>query len=102
MNYYYSVANKPLGPIPLEELHALYQSGVITLETLVVAEGGNEWKAYSTLNPPPKAAASSTPAPAIEEPSASTSSAAQVPPPAAAMPSAAAAVPLHAAPIPQP
>src|SRR3954447_2483991 len=60
MNYYYSVANTPLGPVPLEDLHTLYRSGVITLETLVVAEGGTEWKPYSNFNPPAKGAAAPT------------------------------------------
>ena len=57
MKYYYSLDNKPSGPIPLEDLHQLYRNGVITLATLVVPEGGTEWKAYASLNPPPKDAA---------------------------------------------
>jgi len=59
MNYYYSLNNKPLGPIPLEELHQLYRNGTVSLKTLVVPEGGTEWKAYSTLNPPPREPVSS-------------------------------------------
>ncbi len=53
MRYYYSLNNQPLGPIPLEELHQLYRSGTITAATLIVAEGGTEWKPYSTLDPQP-------------------------------------------------
>jgi hypothetical protein len=71
MRYYYSLNNQPLGPIPLEQLHELFRSGTVTAETLVVAEGGSEWKPYSTLTPPPASAPStsmpaplSTPAPA--------------------------------------
>ena len=60
MRYYYSLNNQPLGPIPLEQLHELYRTGTITLETLVVPEGGTEWKPYSTLNPPPPPATEPT------------------------------------------
>ncbi len=68
MKYYYSLDHKPVGPVPLDDLHALYRDGVITLTTLIVEEGGTEWKAYSTLNPSseeaPPIAAPAFPAPA--------------------------------------
>ena len=53
MDYYYSLDNQPAGPVPLERLHELYQTGVITLHTLVVPVGGTEWKPYSSLRPEP-------------------------------------------------
>ena len=51
MDYYYSLNNQPIGPVPLEQLHELYRSGVITRETLVVPVGGNEWQPYGSVNP---------------------------------------------------
>ena len=62
MDYYYSLNNQPTGPVPLDELHQLHRTGIITLETLVVPVGGTEWKPYSTLNPPtPDLAGSAVP-----------------------------------------
>ena len=49
MDYYYSLNNQPEGPVPLDRLHELFRTGVITAETLVVPVGGSEWKPYSTL-----------------------------------------------------
>jgi hypothetical protein len=49
MNYYYSLNNQPQGPVPIEQLHELFRTGVITGETLVVPVGGAEWRSYSTL-----------------------------------------------------
>jgi hypothetical protein len=89
MNYYYALNNDPFGPIPLEQLHELYRSGTITPETLVVAEGGTEWKPYSTLNAAPRA----TPAAAVAtQPNEQLSG--------AATPAAASAAPFSAASIP--
>ena len=54
MDYYYSLNNEPQGPVPLEQLHELFRSGVITGETLVVAFGGSEWRPYSDLPAAPQ------------------------------------------------
>ena len=48
MNYHYTDSNNQvLGPVAEEELHALYQSGVITSDTDVHPEGGSSWQKYS-------------------------------------------------------
>lgn len=54
MDYYYSLNHQPQGPVPLERLHELFRTGVITGETLVVPVGGSEWRPYSTLQPAPQ------------------------------------------------
>ena len=54
MDYYYSLNNQPQGPVPLEQLHELFRTGVIAAETLVVPVGGSEWRPYSTLQPAPQ------------------------------------------------
>ncbi|MFZ9874470.1 MAG: GYF domain-containing protein, partial [Candidatus Methylacidiphilales bacterium] len=49
--YYVDAQNQAAGPIALAGLLALKAAGTITDTTLVVAEGGTEWVAYSTLKP---------------------------------------------------
>ena len=50
MNYYYADAqNQPVGPIAEEQLHELFRSGNITLDSFIIAEGETEWKAYNSL-----------------------------------------------------
>ena len=85
MNYYYAIDNNPLGPVPLEQLHELYRVGTIKAETLVVPEGGTEWKPYSTL--PAAFATASSPLPDDR-------------PPAAAMPEVATGAPFATSAIP--
>jgi hypothetical protein len=60
MRYYYSLNNQPQGPVPIEQLHELHRNGTITNDTLVVVEGGAEWKPYSTLPQPSATAASAS------------------------------------------
>ena len=105
MDYYYSLNDQPQGPVPLEQLHELHRTGVITLDTLVVPVGGSEWKPYSTLQPGRQdLAGSAVPGdvpPAGAQPTA-TSTHSAVPPQhaasGAAMPSYSAAVPVTPAP----
>ena len=53
MNYYYAdAANKPVGPVTQDGLHALYNNGTITLDTYIAREGDSEWKAYRTIAAP--------------------------------------------------
>lgn len=50
MNYYYvSKSNETAGPVPLETLKALRDSGEVDGQTQVVAEGMSEWKPLHTL-----------------------------------------------------
>ena len=52
MNYHYANENnQPVGPLPAEYLHNLYQSGEITLDTFIFEEGAKEWQPYHTLTP---------------------------------------------------
>ena len=53
MNYYYAdSANQPVGPIPLERLHALARDGTIGPDTHVLPEGGEDWQHYRSVSPP--------------------------------------------------
>lgn len=70
-NYYYADANnQPVGPLSAEQIHAFYQAGEITLDTLVIPEGATDWRRYSNIAPrvaPPQSsdpAATTTPPPA--------------------------------------
>lgn len=82
MDYYYSLNNQPTGPVPEEQLHELFRTGVIKPETLVVPVGGSEWKPYSSIS-----AAPTTPQPTPPESAAPTEpSPVATPPPAASTP----------------
>lgn len=53
MNYYYAdTSNQPVGPLPKEQMHALYQEGTIGLETQVIPEGSEEWHQYRKIAVP--------------------------------------------------
>ena len=56
--YYVDAQNQAAGPIAMAGLLALKAAGTVNDSTLVVAEGGSEWVAFSALKP---AAASPTP-----------------------------------------
>ena len=58
--YYVDAQNQAAGPIAMAGLLALKAAGTVTDATLVVAEGGTEWVAFSTLKS--AAAPASTPA----------------------------------------
>ena len=49
MKWYYSVADKPVGPVTRAELEALFEAGTITTTTLVVQEGMPDWVPYVNL-----------------------------------------------------
>jgi len=49
--YYVDAQNQAAGPIAMAGLLALKAAGTVTDATLVVAEGGAEWVAFSTLKP---------------------------------------------------
>jgi hypothetical protein len=50
MKYYYTDSqNKPTGPVDIEQLRGLHDSGVINADTPVIAEGANDWTALGTL-----------------------------------------------------
>ncbi len=49
--YYVDAQNQAAGPIAMAGLLALKAAGTVTDATLVVAEGGTEWVAFSTLKP---------------------------------------------------
>ena len=52
MNYHYADAsNQPIGPVTTEQLHALYRSGEVTLDTFIIAEGASDWQAYREIAP---------------------------------------------------
>ena len=52
MNYHYADAsNQPIGPVSTEQLHALYRSGEVTLDTFIIAEGASDWQAYRDIAP---------------------------------------------------
>ena len=57
MNYHYADAtNQPIGPVTAEQLHTLYRSGEITIDSFIIAEGGSDWQAYRDIapaSPPP-------------------------------------------------
>jgi len=59
--YYVDAQNQAAGPIAMAGLLALKAAGTVTDATLVVAEGGTEWVAFSTLKP--AAANALTPSP---------------------------------------
>jgi len=51
--YYYADAkNQAVGPLPLAELQKLRTSGTLQDSTLVVKEGGQDWIAFSSIQPP--------------------------------------------------
>jgi uncharacterized RDD family membrane protein YckC len=49
MNWYYVEQGKQTGPVSDEQFNALFQSGTITLDTLVWREGLAEWLPYRQL-----------------------------------------------------
>ena len=49
VKWYYSVANKPVGPVTRAELDSLFESGTITTSTLVVQEGMPDWFPFVNL-----------------------------------------------------
>ena len=49
--YYLDVDETPQGPIDKSELYRLWESGEITGDTYVAAEGSDEWTAYNQLFP---------------------------------------------------
>ena len=63
--YYVDAQNQATGPIAMAGLLALKAAGTVTDATLVVAEGGTEWVAFSTLKPTatPATAPASAPTP---------------------------------------
>ena len=63
--YYVDAQNQAAGPIAMAGLLALKAAGTVTDATLVVAEGGTEWVAFSTLKPAatPATAPASAPTP---------------------------------------
>jgi hypothetical protein len=48
--YYADSNNQPQGPVTAESLQSLLQSGTITLETLVLPEGGSDWIPYRSVS----------------------------------------------------
>ena len=62
--YYVDAQNQAAGPIAMAGLLALKAAGTVTDTTLVVAEGGTEWVAFSTLKPGAAAPVAATPQPA--------------------------------------
>lgn len=62
--YYVDAQNQAAGPIAMAGLLALKAAGTVTDATLVVAEGGAEWVAFSTLKPAAAAPVAATPQPA--------------------------------------
>jgi hypothetical protein len=51
--YYYADAqNQAIGPLPLAELQKLRTSGTLQDSTLVVKEGGQDWIAFFSIQPP--------------------------------------------------
>jgi len=63
--YYVDAQNQAAGPVAMAALLVLKASGAVTDATLVVAEGGSEWIAFSALKP---SASSAGPAPQTEAP----------------------------------
>jgi len=49
VKWYYSVANKPVGPVTRAELESLFEAGTITTSTLVVQEGMADWVPFVNL-----------------------------------------------------
>ena len=83
--YYVDAQNQAAGPIAMAGLLALKASGTVTDATLVVAEGGTEWVAFSSLKPAAAAPGAAAPqpdagpvtashSPAVTSPSSSSSS----------------------------
>ena len=62
--YYVDAQNQASGPIAMAGLLALKAAGTVTDTTLVVAEGGAEWVAFSTLKPAAAAPVATAPQPA--------------------------------------
>ena len=51
MNYFFADANRQaVGPVSSDQLHAMYQSGGIALDTPVIPEGGSEWQTYRAFS----------------------------------------------------
>jgi len=69
--YYVDAQNQAAGPIAMAGLLALKAAGTVTDTTLVVAEGGAEWIAFSTLKPAPAAPVAASPHPVASPTSAS-------------------------------
>ena len=61
--YYVDAQNQATGPIAMAGLLALKNAGTVTDATLVVAEGGAEWVAFSALKPAAAAPVAATPQP---------------------------------------
>ena len=52
MNYYYAdSSNQPIGPISIEQLHALSRDGTIGMETFILPEGSEDWQQYRSISP---------------------------------------------------
>ncbi len=52
MNYFYLADDqKPVGPLPFSALQTLAASGVIKPDTLIIQEGGADWKHWRDLEP---------------------------------------------------
>jgi len=49
--YYADTQNQAIGPLPLSELQKLRISGTLQNSTLVVKEGGQDWVAFSSVQP---------------------------------------------------
>ncbi len=49
VKWYYSVENKPVGPVSRAELESLAEAGTITTSTLVVQEGMPDWFPFVNL-----------------------------------------------------
>jgi len=49
VKWFYSLANKPVGPVTRAELEALFEAGTITTSTLVVQEGMPDWFPFVNL-----------------------------------------------------
>lgn len=60
MNWYYVEQGKQTGPVSDEQFSALFQSGTITLDTLVWREGLADWLPYRQLRDATAAAVSGT------------------------------------------
>jgi hypothetical protein len=47
--YYADANNQPVGPLTTDALQSLLQGGTISLDTLVIQEGGTEWQPLRTI-----------------------------------------------------
>jgi hypothetical protein len=66
VKWYYSVANKPVGPVTRAELDALFEAGTITTSTLVVQEGMPDWFPFVNLKKTTQFLPAMAEAPAME------------------------------------